>query len=613
MRFGQVGLLVLLVSAPVNWSLSSAAAQGPLEGQVNVVDSTITRVTVYQDRAKVVRSLEVPASAQQQRLRLSDLPELMDQQSVRWESAEGVMVRSLYVQPALSNGDREALDEEVTKLQDRLADAVAQIAVIEQDLETLERLAQFSASKADGDLNRGQLNAGSLLELMEGLTNRRRALATELQQARRAKLDVDRDLRRLTDGVGAAAEFERPKRSFNVDLIVEAEQGGQLEVTYWVSGVAWTPQYIIEAQSAQANSVKLQLRLDAQVLQGTGEDWDNVKLTFSTGSPSLQADSPTLVPLRVSVPGMNGGGQPTANQFGFGGWQDQPIMQNNLQVNASAAESQITDVNLKRIPPATLADDAVKNIGDEFYSVDQLISVPSQDNSLAVTLLNVATEAKTHHVVTPLLSQFGHRESLIDNPTARGLVGGGCQSYLDGRFVGRSTIPPTASSGKIRIGLGVDQDIRARRQLIGREDKTKGANRLSTLKYRITLANHLDSVADVRLYDRLPVSSSDNAFNIMADASTLGEISDDARYLELRRPDGILRWDFELPAKSVDDDIVEREFGYTIELPAGKVLDASASANQMTDDLQFLQMKGGMGGGMGGMGGGVFRVPEQSK
>ena len=613
MRFGQVVLLMLLVAAPVNWSLSKAAAQEPQDYQVNVVDSKITRVTVYQDRAKVVRSVQVPASAEQQRLRLAGLPVLMDQQSVRWESAEGVMVRSLYVQPAISNGDKEALDQEVSKMQDRLANAVAQLAVIEQDLETLERLAQFSATKADGDLNRGQLDATSLLELMEGLTTRRRALAAELQEARRVKSDAERDLRRLTDGVGAAEEFERPKRSFNADLIVEAEQGGQLEVTYWVSGVAWTPQYIIEAQSAAANSVKLQLRLDAQVIQSTGEDWENVTLTFSTGSPSLQADSPTLVPLRVSVPGMNGGDRPTANQAGFGGWQDQQIMQSNLQVNASAAQSQITDVNLKRIPPAALAADAVKNIGDEFYSVEQQISVPSQDNSLNVTLLNVSTDAKTHHVVTPLLSQFGYRESLIDNPTGRGLVGGGCQSYLDGRFVGRSAMPPTASSGKIRIGLGVDQDIRARRQLISREDKTKGANRLSTLKYRITLANHLDSVADVRLYDRLPVSSSDNAFNIMADASTLGELSDDAKYLELRRPDGILRWDFELPAKSVDDDIVEREFGYTIELPAGKILDSSASTNQMTDDLQFLQMKGGMGGGMGGMGGGVFRVPEPRK
>src|SRR5690606_19687868 len=69
-----------------------------------------------------------------------------------------------------------------------------------------------------------------------------------------------------------------------VTIDAEAAGNGQLTLSYVVANAGWAPLYDIRGEST---SKPLKLQYKANVYQSTGEDWNNVRLTLSTGNPAL--------------------------------------------------------------------------------------------------------------------------------------------------------------------------------------------------------------------------------------------------------------------------------------------------------------------------------------
>lgn len=64
-----------------------------------------------------------------------------------------------------------------------------------------------------------------------------------------------------------------------------------LGLKYLVSGAGWVPSYEIKAKNSKEG---LDFSYKAQVYQTSGEDWNDIKLTLSTGNPSFNNDKPTV-------------------------------------------------------------------------------------------------------------------------------------------------------------------------------------------------------------------------------------------------------------------------------------------------------------------------------
>jgi len=77
--------------------------------------------------------------------------------------------------------------------------------------------------------------------------------------------------------------------------------------------------------------------------------------------------------------------------------------------------------------------------------------------------------------------------------------------YLDARFVGRAEIPTVARGESFILGLGADSQLRARRELLDKEERIQGGNREVDLRYRLVLENFKKTEVAVRLMDRIPV------------------------------------------------------------------------------------------------------------
>jgi Domain of unknown function (DUF4139)/N-terminal domain of unknown function (DUF4140) len=82
-------------------------------------------------------------------------------------------------------------------------------------------------------------------------------------------------------------------------LVVDAMNSGiaQVDMSYMVSGASWFPSYDMRASDV---SQPIELTFKANVSQKTGENWENVKMTLATGTPSNAINPPTIVPWWLS-------------------------------------------------------------------------------------------------------------------------------------------------------------------------------------------------------------------------------------------------------------------------------------------------------------------------
>ena len=91
----------------------------------------------------------------------------------------------------------------------------------------------------------------------------------------------------------------------------DAQTSGAISFGYWMQNAGWDPAY-----NARVESVADPLKLEsiALVRQQTGEDWDRVNLSVSTGTPNRNRSKPNLSPwfLHANHHGSRGAAASTA-------------------------------------------------------------------------------------------------------------------------------------------------------------------------------------------------------------------------------------------------------------------------------------------------------------
>jgi hypothetical protein len=124
-------------------------------------------------------------------------------------------------------------------------------------------------------------------------------------------------------------------------------------------------------------------------------------------------------------------------------------------------------------------------------------------------------------------------------------------------------VPLVARGQQFTVGFGADQQLRARRQLLDEKERTLGGNRETTYTYRLLIENFKDTKTQVRLLDRTPNPKQQNIRVTLLEPKT--PLSSDSAYVNEMKPEGILRWDVEVPAQAMDDKAFTLDYEFKLE------------------------------------------------
>ena len=253
------------------------------------VDAPVSAVTVYSDRARVVRSAKVGGSGAR-RVEIV-VPQRADPASIRVE-ADGAQVTRVEIArldeaqfPADEArkllGGLEALDD---KLARNRAERDAWAAQLLAARSLKPRLPEPEGTKPRPKLNPAgwtQVTAWSRTWMEKAQAELRR-----LDDAQRAMLKQRGPLVEKARLLGGAERRTGWR-------VVPTLEGGEakLRVSYEISGARWYPSYDIQLHPETG---RVEIHFAGEVSQETGEDWSDAALTLSTAVPAASTRLPRL-------------------------------------------------------------------------------------------------------------------------------------------------------------------------------------------------------------------------------------------------------------------------------------------------------------------------------
>lgn len=569
------GCVVLAIAGILAWAPVGLAGEMKAEGAVSAV-------TVYREQALVTRRVSADLPAGVSELVVANLPERVVAESLFATAGEGAAVRAVRFRTrAVSDEPRE----EVRRILDEIKRVQREIEKNKmlQDTTTraaayLGRLQGFVAPTAEVELSKGVLNAKTLKEMTEFLLAEQAARAETGFELRLAAQDLQRELE-LLGRKRAELTAGSSKTVREAVLFLDAEAAGRAEIslTYLVTNAGWEPAYNLRAENGQST---VALEYNAGIYQMSGEDWEGVEMTLSTASPALVADAPELAPFWVALAAAAPPGalRPQQAIQEYAKAQGRLALQareqiasrarsdneaNLWQMNVISNTLQLMETNQK-VLGARVERERPAEAVSVTYRLPGKTSLASRSDRQLVRIADLALKGDFYYVATPVLSGYVYREAEVSNDSELAMLEGPATVYLDGGFVGRSSLPLVAHGQKFTIGFGFDPQLRAGRELAERTEESMGANRGINLEYVLSLENYKDAPVRVRLYDRLPYPTRGADIRVTLGDSD-AEPSDDELYLENERPKGILRWDVEVPARASGTTAHKITYAYKME------------------------------------------------
>jgi len=477
------------------------------------VESTISAVTVYTDRAVVTRTATVDLAGGQTELVFANLPESLLDQSVQ-VSGRGtaqatildVAARRTFVD-FTPNARVKEVEDQLRALRNddrRLADEVAVLGSQRDSINEFMKNA-VAATKDAGrpkledvraTLEFGQKQLLELAQSNQKLDQQREELGNKIAA-------LEQQLNELR-GTGS-------KGFKTVVVRVSAAQAGNLELalSYTVGNARWTPSYDARVLSGERT---VALSYFGVVHQTTGEDWKNVALTLSTARPSLGGAAPTLTAWNLDV------------------FKPEVVTLNSFQVRAEAAArakvataaAMAREVNMQAFttnapadmaPPPPEAETAAATVEagatSASFKIATASTIPSDGSAQKVPIAAAKLAANPEYLTVPKRQQTAFLTTKVVNSTDFPLLAGAMNVFLDGTFVATSNLRTVMAGEKFDLALGADEGISVKHKRVQKFTEDTGltnSGKRITYEYLLTIQNNKKSAERVIVVDQLPLS-----------------------------------------------------------------------------------------------------------
>jgi uncharacterized protein (TIGR02231 family) len=522
------------------------------------IDTRITAVTVYTDRALVTRRGLIHLTGEERELLLTQLPITLNSESVR-VSGKGTVAVKLQGVSVERNYTTEPVGERVAELTSQIETLEAEQRRIQLQLETLNLQSEFIQglrSKTETSFSRSlaqqQVSLDDTLKLIEFMGSKSTEYATAKEDLHDRQRQTDKQIRALR---AKLQQLKTPhsKESFDVRVSIEPSGAGEfeLELNYIVDRASWKPLYDLRVQTTRKI---IQLSYLAQVTQTTGEDWENINLTLSTAKTGLGTLPPKLDPWYIDIPA-----PPTpAPMMSRARMQSDTVGWMEQETERSIRDEEMGGLAIAQ--PAYIAETVSAKMSQQGSVVKFEIggggNIPSDGNPHKATIFDDDFSCRLNYVAIPRLVSFAYLQAQAKNPP-RGatLLPGTANIFRDEMFVGTTELENIAPGQEFKLNLGIDEGIKIERDLVERQVDKKflgiGGNRQVNYAYRLTISNLLAQITHLELTEQIPHSRSEQIKVKLIKATPqipLGEM-------------GILTWSLDLPANGK----LEIYYEYTIE------------------------------------------------
>jgi len=452
---------------------------------VFATEAPITQVMLYPGSALIERTVTVKAG--DTRLEVGNLPANFDLDSVEIETSPGIepgeaaWLDSARFKPL--NKTEAALEAKVLNLAERINTLKVDRKAAERELKYLDSLAQGGSENPT--LRTPAPDPARVLTLIrQGSQNAERrilAIDSQTQALERELAAARRDLAEVRPNVDSVRTLA---------LNLDAKNSGQVKIRYLFRDAGWRPAYRAFLDS---KSGTVRLERAAQIAQRSGEDWNNVRLTLSTGQPRQSAEGPT----------------PRSWELRLRREMEQKVMARQRAVAAAPMPMAMMDMAAEA-PASNRPLFEVEVIQGEFateYIIPGTSNLPADGRRVSVALGSVSVPVKLEARILPRASASAWLVASGDLPEGV-WPAGMMRLYRNGAFVGQKNWYPLHNA-RLSLPFGQDELIQV---TVKPRDDTRGKGGFIAQKNErliadtFTITNRRPEPVEVTVLEATPVS-----------------------------------------------------------------------------------------------------------
>ncbi|MDB6095161.1 MAG: hypothetical protein JWM32_2723 [Verrucomicrobia bacterium] len=511
--------------------------------EIAPVDSTISAVTVYTDRAVVTRSAKIDLVGGTTELTFANLPQALDERSLQ-VSGKGTAQALILDVSARQNYVDFTPNARVKEVEDLLRGFQKQVrglddraTLLQSQTTMLDRMETALFAPPTKDVPRPDLT--QFTNSLTYLTDQKARITAD-----RAALDEQRE--NLQNKINTAQSQLNELRGSGgrgyktVVVRVSAPQAGSLDValSYTVPGASWSPSYDARVLSTER---AVALGYFGIVRQNTGEDWKDVTLMLSTARPGLGGAAPALNVWSLDI--FRARDEMTLNRFaaekdvGFAKRiATGAINMQTLTSNAPAVGTPEVKEFLAREPEATIEAGATS----ASFKIATTATIPSDNSPQKVPITSAHFAATPEYLTVPKRLTTAYLTAKVVNSSDFPLLAGPMNVFLDGTFVATSAVRTVMSGEKFDLALGADEGITVKHKRVNKFTEDTGltnSGKRVTYEYLITVQNNKKTAERVIVADQVPVSRNEKI--------VVKQLSPDAKDVK-PSDEGTLKWTLDL-------------------------------------------------------------------
>jgi uncharacterized protein (TIGR02231 family) len=502
--------------------------------------SRISEVTVFSDRALIVRKASVTLSPGEKKLSFGRLPGQTDVDSVQVKGQGRAMIKGVDISTKhtaeLADADLKRLTQKKKNINDQILVVKDGIGQAKKEKEFVESIAKKLTTATDKG-SQAELNPEKWIDMVAFYRKKNTALDKEIRNKNKELPVLKEKLQKLNREIQELQRsYQRSKYEITVLVKVKAAGKVDLELSYVVYGPRWYPKYDVRADSKKAT---VNLSYQAMIVQNTSEDWKRAKLILSTAKPRAGSQHAKLGPWRVNVykprPAPRRSSRSRKKQA--------------MRSMAKEAPSVAMDEMLMSAPPpapemevqqATVESQATAVV----FNMQGKQTIPSDNQPHQVTVLIKSFPAQFQYSTVPKMVPNAYLKATITNETQFPLLAGKTNIFLDDNFVANGQLDNVPPSKKFEAFLGIDEGIEVEHKMINRKEEGAGVFGGHTkiqYDYLIKITNHKKQTHKITVWDQFPISGHGDIKVELKDPKLK-----DGEKLVKKDNQNILEWNYEI-------------------------------------------------------------------
>lgn len=466
----------------------------------NHVTPTIKEVTIYRSGAKITSVARVSIPAGKSEVFFDNLSPYFNAQSLQVKLSGGVTLNAAVFQmktpaPIPESPRIQKIRDSIVLINDSISAINDEIDIYNKEDAIISHNANLIGTIPDGKTD-PRLSVSELRELADFYRTRMLNLKKLIQSDQIALRNLNARIEQLNEELQKIYP-NTANQTGEIVLKVESTTAQTVEIacTYLVQNAFWIPLYDLRSEGLDQ---PLKLVYKANVMNNTGFDWKNVKVTLSSAMPLVNNNRPILYPVFVDF----------RVQKSYQNEINNDMARSSNTYQLKELVSTRAGAKMANKPTDIIEEDEQEEFLTTFdIAKAQDIAADGQSNIITVEEKEMAAIYQYHAV--PKVEPAVFLLAKIIDYGKYNLLPGTANIFFRETYVGQTTVNPNVTSDTLLLSLGRDDQITIKR--VQPKDFTERKKILSNsikevYAFEITVKNNKTVPINIEFIDQIPIS-----------------------------------------------------------------------------------------------------------